>query len=305
MRTQCKELDIPAPFAKGVISEREEAGREWLAGLPGLLEKLCNAWWLTVEGEPLHGYLGLVIPVRRASETCVLKLTWPGDPDQEIAALQIWSGCGAVKLLDARPEDGALLLERLQSDRTLETVEINQAAAISGSLLRRLAVPASPELSARLPTLHGHVRHDLERTAIYWRRLNKPIPESFLAAAQALADELMQGCESLLVDYDLHFANVLAGSREPWVVIDPKVVVGDPEFGVFPLLLNRAPEARTNTDLERRLAILVGAGQLDEGRARGWTLVRAVEYWLWALSRGLTEDPRQARRIAEWLLNAD
>jgi streptomycin 6-kinase len=31
-----------------------------------------------------------------------------------------------------------------------------------------------------------------------------------------------------LVHADLHYGNVLAGDREPWLAIDPRAVAGDP-----------------------------------------------------------------------------
>ena len=41
---------------------------------------------------------------------------------------------------------------------------------------------------------------------------------------------------------DLHYANVLAADREPWLVIDPKPMSGDPHYEPAPLLWNRWDE---------------------------------------------------------------
>jgi hypothetical protein len=35
-----------------------------------------------------------------------------------------------------------------------------------------------------------------------------------------------------LVNYDIHYDNVLAGTREPWLVVDPKPITGDLEYGM-------------------------------------------------------------------------
>ena len=35
--------------------------------------------------------------------------------------------------------------------------------------------------------------------------------------------------------------------------------------------------------------------------ARGWTLLRAVDYQLWGLSLGLTEDPALCATVLGWL----
>ena len=47
-----------------------------------------------------------------------------------------------------------------------------------------------------------------------------------------------------LIHGDLHYENVLAGDREPWLVIDPKPTSGDPHYEVAPLLWNRWDELR-------------------------------------------------------------
>jgi streptomycin 6-kinase len=40
---------------------------------------------------------------------------------------------------------------------------------------------------------------------------------------------------------------------------------------------------------------------LDFEKARRWALVRCIDYWLWGLEHGLTEDPKRCRRIVDAL----
>lgn len=100
---------------------------------------------------------------------------------------------------------------------------------------------------------------------------------------------------------DLHFGNVLRSDREGWSVIDPKVVVGDVEYGVAPMFWNRhgdnAPEAR--------LATIVKAAGLDEEKTREWLLVRVIEFWLWAIPLGFTEAAGVCADLAAWLMGTD
>lgn len=49
-------------------------------------------------------------------------------------------------------------------------------------------------------------------------------------------------------------------------------------------------------------ALAADAADLDRDRARRWALLRAVEYWLWGLKAGFTEDPVRCRRIVEALM---
>ena len=57
----------------------------------------CNQWSLEPDGAVIHGGLSLVVPVKRASEACVLCVAWPhGETVLEVIALQTWAGRGAT-----------------------------------------------------------------------------------------------------------------------------------------------------------------------------------------------------------------
>jgi streptomycin 6-kinase len=105
-----------------------------------------------------------------------------------------------------------------------------------------------------------------------------------------------------MVNYDIHYADVLAGTREPWLVVDPKVVIGDPEFGVAQLLWRRLEDIQDEGGLDHHFRILTEAAELDPALTRAWTLVRCVDYWLWGVSAGLTYDPARCEVIVNWLI---
>jgi streptomycin 6-kinase len=246
------------------------------------------------DGLAACGYYGVVVPVRRGAERCVLKLTWPVERTvDEARALAAWRGQGAVLLLEADPAVGALLLERLDPTRTLDSIELRAAAQVAGRLLRRLAIPA-PEGVRPLQAVADDIGASLPGRQA---RLSRPVPEGWLATADGLAHELGVSAGDRLVHADLHYGNVLAGNREPWLAIDPKPVAGDPEHAVPELLWTRVDELEDAAAIRRLLAVLVGSGELDGEKARGWAIVRCVDYWLWGLEHGLTEDPKRCRRI--------
>jgi streptomycin 6-kinase len=190
-----------------------------------------------------------------------------------------------------------MLLERLDSRRSLMDVDVEEALMVAGRLLRRLSVPA-PE---GVPQLQAMAEELSESFAERWEELGRPMPRELVERAGALARELGPSAGGLLVNYDLHYANVLAGERAPWLVVDPKVVAGDPEFGIAQLLWRRMEEMEGRGGLDRQLEIVTEAAGLDPQLARLWTLVRRVDDWLWGLSVGLTEDPKRCRKITDWL----
>lgn len=251
----------------------------------------------------MHGYLALVIPVRcedparAGDEECVLKVSWRDEATVEEAhALRAWDGQGAVQLLDEDPVSGALLLERLDPARSLATLPVKDALAVAGGLLRRLAIPAPPGFRS-LPAVAATLCATLPAR---WEEVGRPFPRATLERACELASALGPAAGDLLVNYDLHDADILAGRREPWLAVDPKVVVGDPEYGVAQLLWRRLEEIQAHGGLDFHVNRLVHAAQLDSERTRAWTLVRCVDYWLWGLEVGLTEDPERCRVLTAW-----
>lgn len=261
-----------------------------------LFERYCREWALTVDGEPMRGYVSLTIPVHTADgQPAVLKVPQQSELDDderdEVLALRTWAGDGAVRLLDCSADERVLLLEKLEPGHGLHHEPIDAAVEIAGALLRRLAVPAPPGLKVALPTSAVALA---QRLPDRWRRHGGPFPRATLDRAIAYCAELGPGAANLLVNYDQHFENVLAAHREPWLVIDPTVLAGDVEFGVLPLLWNRTGEfGNSPAGALRRFDAIVAAADLDRDRALGWTFVRAVDEWLWSLD--VDPDHEQAR----------
>lgn len=271
-------------------------GRSWIAGLPEIAAELCTTWGLTISGErALYGYLSVVVPVEREKEQLALKLSWPPDTiGLEETALRAWRGQGAVLLHDSAPDYGALLLERLDARRTLTAVPIERAAEIAGALIRELCIPAPSSIPS--PGQNGP---DFLQVAQAGKGLLHDIPEDWADLAITLMGELIEGSGSTLVHTDLHYGNVLAGDRQPWVAIDPKPLAGDPERSVPELVWPRVDELARDDDIRDLIRIIATAGSLDLKKAEAWTFVRTVEYWLWAREAGLTVDPERCRRVVE------
>jgi len=264
------------------FTSRGPAWAEWVRRLPRLTDAILDEWDLTVDGDPMSGWTALVVPVvTDAGERAVLKLVCPGEEEEhEPLALQRWHGDGAVRMLRAEPSRRALLLERLHQ-RDLTEVPVLQACEIVAGLYPRLHVPALPQL--RPQTLYiGRWTDDLARLP-----RSAPIPHRLVEQAVSLGRDLVTDPASVgtLIHGDLHYENVLAGDREPWLVIDPKPTSGDPHYEVAPLLWNRWDELRGDVrdGVRRRFHTTVDAAGLDEDRARDWVVVRMVHNAMWEI----------------------
>lgn len=291
-------ITIPKNLVEATVARAGDEGRQWIDNLPNLVGALCAQWSLVPDGAPMHGHLGLVIPVRRGDQFCALKVSWPDESTaHEAIALATWNGNGSVRLLASQPALGAMLLERLDSRRSLDDVNLEEAVTVAGRLLRRLAVPPP----GGIPDLKDVAEQLFGTLAARWECCGQLIPRRWLDAARDGAAQLGPSAGRLMVNYDLHYADVLAGEREAWLVVDPKVVVGDPEYGVAQLLWCRLEAMEAQGGLDRHFQALTEAAELNPDLARSWTLVRCVDYWLWGLSIGLTEDPARCERLVEWL----
>lgn len=298
-------IEVPEPFANQTVAREGEPGRAWIDRLPRLVDELCSRWGLRVDGPPMHGALGLVLPVRHRGAPYVLKVSWIDEETaEEAAALAAWDGNGAVRMYAHDPNRGALLLERLDATRTLDDVPIEMALDTAADLLCGLAIEHADGVRMRVRDWAARLSTSLPARQ---RELGDPMPSKVLGAALAYADALGPSAGSALLSRDLHYQNVLAGTREPWLLIDPKPIVGDLEFALAPLVWRRTGEPAGEVNLrtvDGRLRRLEERADLDPERARAWTLVRCVEYGLWAHGSGLTWDAAICRELACWLARA-
>ena len=272
------------------MAERGPAWAAYVERLPRLVRELSEEWHLSTDGEPAHGHASLVVPVRRDGEAAVLKLAFPDDESEhEALALQRWGGNGTVRLLSADPHRRALLLERLESTDLADLWDLEACEVVAG-LYARLHVPAPPQL--RRYTAY------LDRSADGLAALPRdaPVPHRLVEQALALLADLRDDDPGRLLHTDLHYANVLAAAREPWLVIDPKPLAGDPAYEIAPMLWNRWPEAVASGDLRgavlERLLTIVDVAGLDENRVRDWVVVRELVNVAWAVGDGSSSvDP--------------
>lgn len=259
------------------MAARGDSWADWVRVLPGTVRDLLDEWQLTVDGAPRHGTCSLVIPVRPPSgRPAVLKTGFPdAESEHEHLALQHWHGNGAVQLLRADPHRRALLLERLHEETLTELWDLD-ACEVVGHLYRRLHVPAPPQLRRLSGQLVGW-QQQLQRLP-----RSAPVPHRLVEQSSAIARDLAgdDATDGLMVHGDLHFDNVLAADREPWLVIDPKPLSGDPHFEPAPMLWNRWDEVVASGDVRdavrRRFHTVIDTAGLAEDRARDFVVLRLV-----------------------------
>jgi streptomycin 6-kinase len=273
--------------------------RGWLDSLPGRVDQQCRAWNLSLDGDPWHGSNALVFPVRRGGERFALRLTAPGESfPAEVAALRFWAGRGTVLLVETDLGAGTMLLERLDGSRSLATLPLSNANHHAGQMMRRLAVPAP----GWVPGTGELVRDRLATLRSDWVALGRPVPAAMLAAACTAAQTLTCAAGDRAVDGALHHEQVLGGQREPWLTVDPWLLRGDIGYDLARCLWDRLHEMPDAATINEQLHIIADAAGLDREHARRSAIFRTIDYWLWGLRHGFTEDPLRCRRLATALL---
>ncbi|MGW8635641.1 aminoglycoside phosphotransferase family protein [Streptomyces sp. NPDC055793] len=283
-------IDVPDGLAAAQAKYNGEAGRAFIDGLPELAASFLRRWELRLDGPSMHGWAALVLPVVRSDGVpAVLKLQIADEESEgEPVALRVWNGDGAVRLLDHDPATGTMLLERLDADRMLSHVEDSRAAVlVIARLLAHLTSAPAPPGMRRLGDI---ARAMLERTPGALGAIPDPADRRLVADCAAALREVADEPGDRLLHWDLHFENVLASARAPWLAIDPKPLAGDPGFDLLPALDNRYDPAETRWRFDAMTDVL----GLDRQRARAWSLARVLQNSLWNVEDG---DPLEAEQL--------
>ncbi|MEU5878265.1 aminoglycoside phosphotransferase family protein [Spirillospora sp. NPDC047279] len=295
---------VPEELARTQIKYNGEPGRAFVDGLPELASAQLERWDLTVTGPSMHGMASLVLPVRRADGTpAVLKLQiLDEETESEPVGLRLWDGDGAVRLLDHDPDTGTMVLEALTPDRSLSAIPDDAEALgiLTGILARLVAHPAPPGMRR----LGDIARAMLDQVPGVLPAFTPEERRVVQTCAGAVADLVHEPGDRLL-HWDLHYDNVLAAGREPWLAIDPKPLAGDPGFDLMPALDNRWDDIVATGDVgravRRRFDHMTEILGLDRRRAAGWTLGRALQNILWDVEDGEPAMDDVQKAVAEAL----
>ena len=291
-------MTVPDDVRANVLRFFGEDGRAWMARLPDVVAALALRWGLTLGTPYGGGSHALVLDVTRTDGMpAVLKVPAQDDENAgEAAALTCYRGDGAALLYDSDPATGALLLERLEPGTPLrDHPDSEEAIDIACALLRRL----------RRPVPAGHpfplVRELLRRWAEELTAVEARHPEALGWAerdqfASALRELAIQEGAEMLVNRDANTGNVLAAQREPWLLIDPKPLVGEAAFDGGWLLVDLLRPAPGRAAAHRLAGHIGGRLGVPAERVRAWAFVRAAQTAYWELGSG--GDPSVYRSLA-------
>jgi streptomycin 6-kinase len=281
---------VPSSLPVVATVRRQPGGSAWLAELPSVISALCSQWSLRV-GAPLHGgSCSWVAPAwTSAGGEAILKVTWPHrEALGEAAALRLWDGRGAVRLLRSSQAPLAVLVERCSPGVMLGSsgLDAEECLLIGAQLLDELWAAGSVSLGSGLLEM-GSVTGEWaclveEREG----RIRPGFDPGLVSLGAGLLRSLpARAARQVVVHGDFNPGNVLSAQRRPWLAIDAKPMIGDPGYDLWPLV-GQIDDPFAYADpcrvLRSRFALVGDVVGEDVRRLAGWALAREVEFALWA-----------------------
>ena len=222
----------------------------------------------------------------------VLKIGVPNrELTSEMAALRLFNGEGACRLIDYDDERVFLLLERLHPGVMLSRVEDDEEAThIAAEVMLKIWRSG---LDARVSTSDSKFLQlsdwfdGLKRLRDRFNGGTGPLSEKLVdRVEQSVTDFFAENHKPILMHGDFHHSNILSSERG-WLVIDPKGVIGPAAYEMGPLLMNPWGEPLNGDNYrlmtERRIDILHERLGFERERIWEWGLAHAVLSAWWGI----------------------
>ena len=299
-------MNLPPEFISNVQGVLLEDGRRYVDALPDLIAEASAQWRLTdVQPVPNLSYNFVAFAkcpypsgtmsttLRSAQSDVILKIGLPNrETRSEMAALRLFNGEGACKLLEYDEEKYWMLLERLKPGVMLSTMEDDEEAT-------RIAAEVMKRMWRGLDTfvLDHHENKFIQLTDWFYGGFER-MRKHFNGGTGPLNAKLVERVERSVKDFfeenhhpvlmhgDFHHYNILSSERG-WLVIDPKGVIGPAGYEVGPLMINpwfdHSDGDRRKVQLKKRIDILHEHLGFERERILEWSLAHAILSAWWSI----------------------
>lgn len=270
---------LPSELGTHVSAICGPDGDEWLAGIPRKVDELSELWSIDVNEPFATGEFNFVAPATRLHDgkLAVLKIS-PPYTDQEYLReaefLRVRDGRGAVLLVEQDIERRAILIER----------------AVPGANLAEIFADSKPEaIAPAITVLHNLLepRPDVThvKTIDEWfhglRRFHGTgFPADYAKKALSIYEKLTAAGSKYYLHGDFHPANVVNASREPYLAIDPKGVIGHVGYDIAVFLNNyhwwQESDPNIQAKLDNAVRQFSAAFDLSPLELRQWAFTQMV-----------------------------
>jgi len=304
-------MNLPPEFISNIQNTFGENGHAFLNALPDLIAEASARWGLT-DVQPVSDLsYNFVAFARRpssagfatsasssAQDEVVLKIGVPREElTSEMAALRLFNGEGACRLIDYDKEQYWMLLERLNPGVMLSTLEDDEEATrIAAEMMKKIWRSGLNTPSA-VASGYSTSGSEFIRLSDWFDGLKK-LRSMFNGGTGPLAEKLVERVEKSVSDFfaenhmpvlmhgDFHHFNILSSERG-WLVIDPKGVIGPAGYEVGPFMMNPwgsfSDGVNDRLRVKRRIDILHEHLGWERERILEWSLAHAVLSTWWGI----------------------
>jgi streptomycin 6-kinase len=285
-------------LTENIVNIHREIGRQWIANLPTLVDLLSQHWRLTnliPVDNMTYNYVAKAIS--RLSQPVVIKISC--DKKSYVAekqALLFFDGNASIKLIDYNDEHHALLLQQAVSGVTLKSFYPAQAEFVVDcyvDTMRKLH-------NTNIPKAH-HFPHINEWLQAIDKLNKNQLPAGMLQKVINMKNELLASLgDPVVLHGDLHHDNILKNGNQ-WVTIDPKGIIGEPEFEIAAFDFEFMNQGDTTKVFNERVQqIILRNPGLDGQRIKEWVIVRLILSAAWFIEDH--GDPNFVIKLAEKLI---
>ena len=272
---------LPPELVKHVSGICGADGDNWLAGLHAQVDELRAAWSIEVREPFVAGEFNFVAPATRLpdGDDEILKIAPPYSDQEylrEAEFLRARKGRGAVHLLEQDVGRRAILIERAVPGANLAEIfekAKHDSLAPAIAVLRRLVDKPPVDL------LH---RKTIDEWFDGLRRYHeKGFPADYAIKALAIYERLTKSADSMYYLHgDFHPANVVSSTRDEYLAIDPKGMIGHIGYDIAVFLNNfhwwQENEAGLQSKLDAAVLSFSEAFDMSPIDLREWAFAQMV-----------------------------
>jgi streptomycin 6-kinase len=254
------------------------------------LEKAVRAW--NVEAERITETPTSIVALgRRGKLPVVIKIIkFRGDEWSSGQVLEWFDGKGAVRVYDHI--DGAMLLECADPGTSLASALPSGGDRWAAEVLGDVVATMAPRTPARGAPTVQEWGEGFER---YLSSGDRRLSRGVVSEARRVYSRLCTSqTRPRLLHSDLHHGNALFDSGRGWLAVDPKGVIGEPEYEVGATLRNplELPDLFTDPAVIRsRVEVLARVACLDRSRILAWAFAQTVLSTIWLVEDGIVVEP--------------
>jgi streptomycin 6-kinase len=271
--------DLPQKFTEVITGAFREEGRRWIDGLPEIIGEIERNWSVKIEKPfPNLSYHYVAPCVFKTGGEAVVKIGFPGEKTttfNEIKMLEFLGGEGVCKLLGFDEKRFALLLEKLAPGKNLKEIcGGNDRKAVE------IAIEAMRKFRRKPPPNHDFPRLE-DWFAGFERAAETGFAPDYIKKARRFFEELNSSpAAKTLLHGDFHHENILSAERAPFLLIDPKGIVGDTGYDLSVFLINHANWLKSAPDLREKLNDAIRAFSeafgIEPRNIRKWVFAHSV-----------------------------